>query len=745
MSEANPEVHREGNGETPGDSASTALPSSPFATPEQALADPEALLSLLFAWAEYGWIRDLDAALPHRLARLAPDGDASCLLAAMLVSHQAGQGHLLLDLNQARRQPETLIAVARDVARDDTAPPPPEALLGRLGDDWMNRLQRWSAVAQGPGASPLVLEAERLYLRRYWRNEQRVASAIAARLSTPGTPTKDHPTEDAPTEDHPTADSDAARLRPVLDTLFPPSDPRADQAASQKLACALGARAPFAVITGGPGTGKTTTVIRLLALLQTQAIAERGAPLAIRLAAPTGKAAARLSESIRDQIAALDELPLPDAAQVRASIPHEVSTLHRLLGARPDTRHFHHHRLNPLPLDMVAVDEASMVDIDMMAALLDALPPHARLVLLGDKDQLASVEAGAVLGNLCARAEQGHYRNDVSDWLEAATGLSLPEALHDGDGRALDQSVAMLRHSFRFDDASGIGQLARAINAGDSRRALAVLDDTAFPQAQRQALPRANERRLMTLALDGRGQDAAWGSRFYLGAITPRPDTPEAGALEQSALLRPRPSLSSERVEWDRWASAILEAHAQFQLLTPLRAGHYGVESLNQRIEQALARAGLIDKPDHSTHWYEGRPVLVTGNDYALKLMNGDIGIALKVPVEFANPEAGTTLRVAFPAGDGQGGIRWVLPSRLQRVETVFAMTVHKSQGSEFVHTALVMPDTLSPILTRELVYTAVTRAKKTFTLLSASDVVLAKAIERRIARQSRLFQSPET
>ncbi|WP_108447878.1 exodeoxyribonuclease V subunit alpha [Halomonas sp. BN3-1] len=740
MSEAKREEPSKVNGETPGDTASTALPSSPFATPEQALADPEALLSLLFAWAERGWIRDLDAALPHRLARLAPDGDASCLLAAMLVSHQAGQGHLLLDLNQARRQPESLIAVARDEASDDTAPPPPEALLSQLGDDWANRLECWSAVAQGPGASPLVLEAGRLYLRRYWRNEQRVASAIAARLST-----SDTPTEDTTTENHPTDNSDAARLRPVLDTLFPPSDPRADQAASQKLACALGARAPFAVITGGPGTGKTTTVIRLLALLQTQAIAERGAPLAIRLAAPTGKAAARLSESIRDQIAALDELPLPDAAQVRASIPHEVSTLHRLLGARPDTRHFHHHRLNPLPLDMVAVDEASMVDIDMMAALLDALPPHARLVLLGDKDQLASVEAGAVLGNLCARAEQGHYRNDVSDWLEAATGLSLPEALHDSDGRALDQSVAMLRHSFRFDDASGIGQLARAINAGDSRRALAVLDDTAFPQAQRQALPRANERRLMTLALDGRGQDAAWGYRFYLGAISPRPDTPEAGALEQSGLLRPRPSLSSERAEWDRWASAILEAHAQFQLLTPLRAGHYGVESLNQRIEQALARAGLIDKPDHSTHWYEGRPVLVTGNDYALKLMNGDIGIALKVPVDFANPEAGTTLRVAFPAGDGQGGIRWVLPSRLQRVETVFAMTVHKSQGSEFVHTALVMPDTLSPILTRELVYTAVTRAKKTFTLLSASDVVLAKAIERRIARQSRLFQSPGT
>lgn len=710
---------------------STVPAAGSWPSAEEALADRETLMTLLFAWAEQGWIRDLDVALAHRLAQLAPEGDPSCLLAAMLVSHQAGQGHLLLDLTQAHGQPTTLIAVEPE----DASPPTPESLLRLLPTpEWCEALNGWSAVGRDTGNSPLVLEGGRLYLRRYWRHEQQVANAIEARLA-------------------PADIIDAETLRPVLDSLFPKDrggddTTRPDPASSQKLACALGARAPFAVITGGPGTGKTTTVIRLLALLQVQAIATRGTPLTIRLAAPTGKAAARLSESIRDQIEALEELALPDADRVRESIPHEVSTLHRLLGARPDTRHFRYHRLNPLPLDMVAIDEASMVDIDMMAALLDALPPHARLVLLGDKDQLASVEAGAVLGNLCARAEGGHYRDGVVHWLEAATGVTLQENLRDSNGRPLDQAIAMLRHSFRFDDKSGIGQLAQAINAGDGALALTILDDDTCPDVQRLALPPRHssrpERQLLRLVLEGRGESNAWGYRLYLNAIRPqseRPESPESKALLEAGGLLQRPDTAASQTEWDRWAARILKAHTQFQLLTPLRNGHYGVESLNQRIEQALVRAGLIDKPDIGTHWYEGRPVLVTGNDYALQLMNGDIGIALEVPAEFGNADAGTTLRVAFPAGDGKGNIRWVLPSRLQRVETVYAMTVHKSQGSEFVHTALIMPDTLSPVLTRELVYTAVTRAKKSFTLLSASDSVLEKSISRRIARQSRLFQ----
>lgn len=692
----------------------------PPPTAEQALADPQALLALLFFWAEQGWIRDLDAALAHRLAALAPDADSGCLLAAAMVSHQAGEGHLLLDLTQARQQPRELITVTLDpVAGGELPPVLPEMLLSQMCDDWDARLQRWTAVAEGDGSAPLVLDGGRLYLRRYWRHEARVAQAVAERLPC-------------------ALDIPAPGLRTTLDQLFPPGDDQAKQASWQKLACALAVRSPFAVITGGPGTGKTTTVIRLLALLQAMALQAGGEPLRIRLAAPTGKAAARLNASISGQIGQLGDFDVPGMDQVREAIRSEVTTLHRLLGARPDTRRFRYHRYNPLPLDMVVVDEASMVDIEMMAALLDALPPNARLVLLGDKDQLASVEAGAVLGRLCAEAEQAHYRPEVAAWLEAATGEIIPVQLQSIGGRPLDQAIAMLRHSFRFDGRSGIGELARAVNAGSSHQVLSLLASDSFPEVEQRLLRGGDLDGLTALALEGRAAEGARGYRYYLSAMA---GVVRDGSIQpaQAGPLPPRPQPAASRDDWNRWALAILDAHMQFQLLTPLRSGEYGVTALNLRIEVALARHGLIARTDPDSPWYEGRPVLVTGNDYGLGLMNGDIGIALRVPVEFGNTERGLTLRVAFPSGDG--GIRWILPSRLQRVETVYAMTVHKSQGSEFVHTALVLPDAMSPVLTRELLYTAVTRAKRSFTLLYASDTVVSLTVERRVARQSQLFQ----
>jgi len=549
-----------------------------------------------------------------------------------------------------------------------------------------------------------VLEGAHLYLRRYWRHERTITAHVDNRLAA---------TENV----HPDA------LRPLLDGLFPPGSYPADGADWQKVACALAARSPFAVITGGPGTGKTTTVIKLLALLQAQALQAGGRPLRIRLAAPTGKAAARLNESIAGQVASLNFEELDQGEAVQAAIPREVSTLHRLLGARPDTRKFRHHRLNPLPLDIVVVDEASMIDIDMMAAVLDALPPTARLILLGDKDQLASVEAGAVLGNLCARASEGRYRPDTQDWLAAASGEALPDYLVNGEGRELDQAIAMLRHSFRFGDDSGIGQLARAINEGNPNQAVHVLQDDRFGDVHYQPLASFTDRQLDRLVLGGQGTADAPGYTHYL-----------------EALAAQRPAPGSEPSAWDAWARAVLHAHGAFQVLSPVRVGPLGVEALNERIEQELARAGMITLPEAGGHWYEGRPVLVIGNDYGLRLMNGDIGITLAVPDSPEDPESGTTLRVAFPAGDGQGGVRWVLPSRLQRCETVYAMTVHKSQGSEFKHAALVMPDSVSPILTRELVYTAVTRAKKAFSLLAPDKRILEQAIQQRIERASNMF-----
>ncbi|WP_372614732.1 exodeoxyribonuclease V subunit alpha, partial [Halomonas sp.] len=419
----------------------------------------------------------------------------------------------------------------------DDPPPLPSALLEALSPaSWQAALYHPLLVGDGPGNTPLVLDGTRLYLRRYWHHERSIQQHIAVKLggessaSSAGRPRFDDstlPCDGTGTSGRPTllGDGTGASGRPALPgngtgasgrPALPgngtgasgrpalPGDGaerRLDQAINidalsqalaalfpatatldwQKAACALAARSPFAVITGGPGTGKTTTVVKLLALLQTLALNEGSRALRIRLAAPTGKAAARLNESIAGQVSSLqlDGLAtLWEAASagecsvdtLRSAIPTQVTTLHRLLGSRPDTRHFRHHAHHPLQLDVLVVDEASMVDVEMMAALLDALPPRAHLVLLGDKDQLASVEAGSVLGDLCARADGGHYTPDTADWLDRATGQRLPADVIDPDGRPLDQAIAMLRVSHRFDAESGIGRLAAAVNGNDTGR-----------------------------------------------------------------------------------------------------------------------------------------------------------------------------------------------------------------------------------------------------------------------------------
>lgn len=673
-----------------------------------ALDDPTALLALLKRWTDAGWIRDLDLALAATLHQRCPTTPAPALLAAALASQQAGRGHLLLDLKTTLERPLAVMPM-REIEAEEAqkqADSLSAVLEGLSPKQWADFLAS-SPVAGGcSGAEPLVLDGQRVYLRRYWRHEQTITGHIESRLSAPMA-------------------RDAARLGALLNQLFPPKAHRPDGAEWQKLACALAARARFAVITGGPGTGKTTTVIRLLALLQALALESAEArPLRIRLAAPTGKAAGRLNASIAAQVGELDLSELAGGGTVRAAIPTTVTTLHRLLGARPDTRAFAYHRLRPLPLDLVVVDEASMIDVEMMAALLEALPPQAGLVLLGDKDQLASVEAGAVLGSLCSRASRGHYTPATRDWLGQVTGERISDLLVDGQGRPLDQAVGMLRHSHRFASDSGIGELARAINTGDTQRTHDTLNDAAFTDLARVTLTGPDTTALLRLACEGHATDSAPGYRNYL-----------------DVLRAERPADDAGREELDAWASAILAAHAGFQLLCALRRGPWGVMQLNQRIEADLAKRGLITLPEPGMgQWYEGRPVLVTGNDYGLRLMNGDIGIALRVPVTPGQPENGKRLRVAFP--DEQGAIRWVLPSRLRHCETVYAMTVHKSQGSEFRHAALVLPDAANPVVTRELVYTAVTRAARHFTLLLPSPAVLDTAVSRPTERASGLFRA---
>ncbi|MGO3056648.1 exodeoxyribonuclease V subunit alpha [Halomonas sp. AOP43-A1-21] len=744
-----------------------------------ALNDTGTLMALCERWVARGWLRDLDRALVSFFAREGGQVPPLLLLATALASHQLGRGHVCLDLNATLNAPDFALSLPPE--GDDLSDPPPlpsEVLATLTLAEWQAALEHPTLISNGHGNTPLVRadtpHTTRLYLRRYWQYEQTLHQEIAARLaleddaalsSSCGSPV--HWWSDTSAK----GDASHPLLQQALNTLFPDNG----TLDWQKVACALAARSHFAIITGGPGTGKTTTVVRLLALLQTLQLAHSPTQaLRIRLAAPTGKAAARLNESIAGQVSQLptqslatllkqNSLQEPDSLwepnslgedssteQLQASIPTEVTTLHRLLGARPDTRHFRHNPNNPLALDVLVIDEASMVDIEMMTAVLSALPAHAKLVLLGDKDQLASVEAGAVLGDLCRRAEAAHYTPETAKWLATLTSHPLPEALTCPNGQALDQAITMLRVSHRFDAASGIGQLAEAINQPLS----ATLNERNKQNAVHSAL-RAGYADLHHLVLGGEDDNAlerlvVTGSpeRFPnagKGRMDKRSNqelAPPTGYLHYLTTLkkqRPDATLTFEdnRATYNAWASDVLKAYGHFQLLCALRKGPWGVEGLNLRIAKVLRREKLLSASDIELEkgWYEGRPVLVTQNDYSMGLMNGDIGITLTVP----DPRTSGRLlhRVAFPTSDPENSIRWVLPSRLHSVETVFAMTVHKSQGSEFLHTALLLPQTPNPILTRELVYTGITRAREWLTLVEAKRGILNDAVVREVMRVS--------
>lgn len=738
-------------GDAPEAEAAQPEVTTPPISPHPALSDTTALLALCERWVARGWLRDLDRALVRFLATEAPDAPALLLLAAALASHQLGRGHVCLDLNTTLNAPDFALSLPPE-GDDLTDPPPlPSAVLSTLAlAEWQAALHHPVLTSEGSGNTPLVVVTAyassstgsgsvsntRLYLRRYWQYEQSLHQQIASRLEV--------------MDD----DNHQGLLPQALNTLFA----NTTTLDWQKTACALAARSRFGIITGGPGTGKTTTVVRLLALLQTLQLARQPSqPLRIRLAAPTGKAAARLNESIAGQVSSLPLIQLeallsehsPAAASNAIAIPTEVTTLHRLLGARPDTRHFRHSATNPLALDVLVIDEASMVDIEMMAAVLRALPPNAQCVLLGDKDQLASVEAGSVLGDLCRRAEAAHYTPATAQWLESATGQPLPPEYLDAQGQPLDQAITMLRVSHRFNEHSGIGQLAQAINQPshdqsdrEKQQAVNAVLRHGYPDLHHLTL--TEDTALDKLVIHGSADKFLNGGAGRTNHKN-EPIAPPTGYRHYLKVLnaqRPRgESFEENPAAYNAWASEVLSAYSHFQLLCALRKGPWGVEGLNLHIAKTLRSEKLLFGSDYTLEkgWYEGRPVLVTQNDYGLKLMNGDIGITLAVP-DPRNPQQ-KLLRVAFPSSsatsDTDKPIRWVLPSRLHAVETVFAMTVHKSQGSEFLHTALLLPPTINPILTRELVYTGITRARDWLTLVEAKRGVLNEAVTREVMRVS--------
>ena len=601
-----------------------------------------------------GVLAPIDRHFALGLGRLVPEASPLVLLGAALASRQTRAGHVCANLGQ----------FADRALVDGDGRPVGEPLPS--ADTWRSELENSPLVGRGEEPAPLVLDARgRLYLRRYWQHETRLARLLTSRVGQ---------FEES---------TDPRALRDSLRRLFGP----APEAGTdwQRVAVQIALLTRLTIVSGGPGTGKTSTVVKLVAMLVERALAQADPIPRVLLLAPTGKAAARLVESIRRAKGRLECSEL-----VRSAVVEEASTIHRALGVSPGSRaRVRHDASDPLRADVVIVDEASMVDVALMRRLLEAVPPHARLVLLGDRDQLASVEAGAVLADICGPGAPA-YSPGLRRRVAEAFGEDLPYPDRIGDANIGDHIVQLV-HSHRFGGQSGIGSLARAIQRGSADDALALL-----------YAPSSED----------------------VGFVAQSPGAGLGPALRRAVVEGFRPFL---RAKTPSDALGLLEC---FRVLAAHRRGPVGIESLNRDIERALVVAGLVPSgAGQSRRWYRGRPLLVTQNDYALRLFNGDLGAIWG--------RAGRQNERAYFPGIGSVP-RELAPARLPPHETAFAMSVHKSQGSEVDEVAVVLPDARSPLLTRELLYTAVTRARRRV-VLYGTESALRAALARRVERASGL------
>jgi exodeoxyribonuclease V alpha subunit len=661
----------------------TVSPAGPGAGPFVDPCDARLALrapGLLGAFNAAGVLSAADVHVALRLGRFAVEADERVLLAAALAVRAPRLGHVHVDLATVRHT----ATVDVDVPVDLQALPWPDPPA------WNAALLGSPLVANGeagPDDRPLRLIGSWLYLDRYWREERQVAADLAMRA------------------EHALAGVDVAVLQAGLDRLFPPAADRGPD--WQRLAAAVAVLRPLAVVAGGPGTGKTTTVARILALLDEQARAAGAPPPLVALTAPTGKAGARLEEAVHQEAAGLD---VADDLRGRL-LATKASTLHRLLGWQPGNRsRFRHHRGNRLPHDVVVVDETSMVSLSQMAKLVEAVRPDARLVLVGDPQQLASVEAGAVLGDIvgpaadrllmrpAARAVLAEATGEVIDVDDDTGGAPAAPATVDSAGGTADRpataaigdGIVVLRRVHRF--GGGIATLADAVRRGDADATIA--------------------------ALSAAGHDEV----SWIPVDLAEPTAATLGPVRDAAVAAATAIAAAARVGDGR---AALDALAGFRMLCAHRRGPYGVATWSAQVEAWLAAA--VPGFAAGGAWYVGRPLLVTENDYTLGLYNGDTGVVVAV--------GGDRRAAVF---ERRGEILEFSPARLSAVETVHVMTVHKSQGSQFDTVAALLPDPDSPILTRELLYTAVTRARRRLLLAGTEDAIRA-AVTRPVARSSGL------
>ena len=590
-------------------------------------------------------LTSLDFYFGSFMTRLSGVADPELFLAAALVSKFTLAGHTCLDLSSLAGKP---------LLKQNGNPlcVCPELL------SWRKSLEQSPVVGKPGDFTPLILDDKsRLYLFRYWEYEKKLAEGIRNRVNQN------------------VDDVDLNLLAEGLDRLFQKNqDLDTDW---QKVAAATSVLKKFSVISGGPGTGKTFTVVKILTLLLEQT---KNKKLRIALAAPTGKGAARLQEAIKNT-----KKFLTCSDGIKEAIPDETFTIHRLLGSIPGSPYFRYNAMNQLPVDVMVIDEVSMVSLSLMAKVHEAIPLNAWMILLGDKDQLASVEPGSVLGDICDTGKVHHLSRSHSGMLKKVKIFiqSQSKAVP-----GLQDSIVYLQKSYRFEKESGITELSGAINDGDSNRALSLLKNEHYPAITWKTLPAPKD-----LAFHLKDNFLS-GWREYLKTQDPKN------------------------------AFSLFEQH---RILCALREGPYGVRYLNFLVEQLLRREKLVSPHQK---WYSGRPLMVTRNDYSLGLFNGDVGIVLP------DGENSNELRAFFPTSDGN--MRKLALLRLPEYETVYALTIHKSQGSEFDEILVILPDTPSPILTRELIYTAITRAKKRVEIWGKEEIFQA-AVFSRIERTSGL------